>query len=273
MGEGERSDCGFATSRGIVSASVREPKIASDTGGPGRTPYTNHKSPSPSVLRNTRSWSRPRTTEMPNLEAKIGGREFLPSKRSIRGLRAAAATCKGCELWRNATQTVFGVGSEHAKIVLIGEQPGDQEDLKGIPFCGPAGQILDRGLVEAGIDREDVYITNAVKHFKWLPRGKRRLHQKPSSREITACRPWLVAELEAIEPRVLVCLGATAARAVLGKITKISEHRGELLEWDLSSRVVVTVHPSSILRIEGSEMRDVAMRQFVDDLRTARRAV
>jgi DNA polymerase len=158
-------------------------------------------------------------------------------------------------------------------MMLIGEQPGDQEDLTGIPFSGPAGRLLDRGLVDAGIDREQVYITNAVKHFKWLPRGKRRLHQKPNGREIAACRPWLVAELEAIQPRVLVCLGATAARAVLGKITKISEHRGELLESDLGSRIVVTVHPSSILRIEDSDLRQVAMRHFIDDLRTARRAL
>jgi uracil-DNA glycosylase family protein len=210
---------------------------------------------------------------MRKLESKVGAGKFLPAGRSIRELRAAAATCKGCELWRNATQTVFGGGSEHAKMMLIGEQPGDQEDLTGIPFSGPAGQLLDRALVDSGIDREEVYITNAVKHFKWLPRGKRRLHQKPNGREIAACRPWLVTEMEAIEPRVLVCLGATAARAVLGKITKISEHRGELLESDLGSRIVVTVHPSSILRIEDSDMRKVAMRHFIDDLRTARRAL
>ena len=210
---------------------------------------------------------------MRNPEAEIGAGRFLPSERSIRELRRAAATCKGCELWRNATQTVFGDGSERAKMVLVGEQPGDQEDLKGIPFCGPAGQILHRGLVEAGIDREEVYITNAVKHFKWLPRGKRRLHQKPNSREIAACRPWLVAELQTVQPRVLVCLGATAARAVFGKTTKISEHRGELLQSDLSSRIVVTVHPSSILRIEESDSREAAMRQFIDDLRSARNAL
>jgi len=210
---------------------------------------------------------------MRKLDSKVGAGKFLPAGRSIRELRAAAATCKGCELWRNATQTVFGGGSERAKMMLIGEQPGDQEDLTGIPFSGPAGQLLDRALVDSGIDREEVYITNAVKHFKWLPRGKRRLHQKPNGREIAACRPWLVTEMEAIEPRVLVCLGATAARAVLGKITKISEHRGEFLESDLGSRIVVTVHPSSILRIEDSDMRKVAMRHFIDDLRTARRAL
>jgi uracil-DNA glycosylase family protein len=210
---------------------------------------------------------------MRSLETQVGAGKFLPAGSSIRELRAAAATCKGCELWRNATQTVFGNGSERAKIMLIGEQPGDQEDLKGIPFSGPAGQLLDRGLLGAGIDREEVYVTNAVKHFKWLPRGKRRLHQKPNGREIAACRPWLVAELEAIQPRVLVCLGATAARAVLGKITKISEHRGELLESDLSSRILVTVHPSSILRIEDSDSRQLEMRHFVADLRTARRAL
>ena len=210
---------------------------------------------------------------MRNLETQVGAGKFLPAGSSIRELRAAAAICKGCELWRNATQTVFGDGSERAKMMLIGQQPGDQEDLKGIPFSGPAGQLLDRGLVDAGIDREEVYVTNAVKHFKWLPRGKRRLHQKPNGREITACRPWLIAELEAIQPRVLVCLGATAARAVLGKITKISEHRGELLESELRSRIVVTVHPSSILRIEDSDSRQLAMRHFVADLRTARRAL
>jgi uracil-DNA glycosylase family protein len=208
-----------------------------------------------------------------NLETQVGAGKFLPAGSSIRELRAAAAICKGCELWRNATQTVFGDGSERAKMMLIGEQPGDQEDLKGIPFSGPAGQLLHRGLVDAGIDREEVYVTNAVKHFKWLPRGKRRLHQKPNGREITACRPWLIAELEAIQPRVLVCLGATAARAVLGKITKISEHRGELLESELSSRIVLTVHPSSILRIEDSDSRQLARRHFVADLRTARRAL
>jgi uracil-DNA glycosylase len=210
---------------------------------------------------------------MRKLDSKVGAGKFLPAGRSIRELRAAAATCKGCELWRNATQAVFGGGSERAKMMLIGEQPGDQEDLTGIPFSGPAGQLLDRGLVDAGIDREQVYITNAVKHFKWLPRGKRRLHQKPNGREIAACRPWLLAELEAIQPRVLICLGATAARAVLAKVTKISEHRGELLESDLCSRIVVTVHPSSILRIEDSDLRQVAMRHFIDDLRSARRAL
>jgi uracil-DNA glycosylase, family 4 len=210
---------------------------------------------------------------MRNPKAEIGAGRFLPTERCIRELRRAAGTCKGCALWRNATQTVFGDGSERAKMVLVGEQPGDQEDLKGIPFCGPAGQILHRGLVEAGIDREEVYITNAVKHFKWLPRGKRRLHQKPNSREIAACRPWLVAELQTVQPHVLVCLGATAARAVFGKTTKISEHRGELLQSDLSSRIVVTVHPSSILRIEESDSREAAMRQFIDDLRSARNAL
>jgi uracil-DNA glycosylase family protein len=210
---------------------------------------------------------------MRKLESRIGAGEFLPLERTIRELREAAAICQGCELWRHATQTVFGAGSERAKMVLVGEQPGHQEDLKGVPFCGPAGEILDRGLAEAGIDREEVYITNAVKHFKWLPRGKRRLHQKPNGREISACRPWLVAELETVQPHVLVCLGATAARAVLGKSTKISEHRGELLQSDLSSRIVVTVHPSSILRIEDSNSREAAMRQFVDDLRTARSAI
>ena len=210
---------------------------------------------------------------MRNTKTQQSAAKFVPAQHDIDTLRNAAASCKGCDLWRNARQTVFGAGSESARMVLIGEQPGDQEDRTGVPFSGPAGQLLDRGLVDAGIDREEVYITNAVKHFKWLPRGKRRLHQKPNGREITACRPWLVAELEAIRPRVLVCLGATAARSVLGKTTKISDHRGEVLQSDLSDRIIVTVHPSSILRIEDPDMRQIAMRRFVDDLRAARRAL
>jgi uracil-DNA glycosylase len=206
-----------------------------------------------------------------NLES--GAERFVPAGRTIQELEAAAASCKGCDLWRNATQTVFGDGSERATVMLIGEQPGDQEDQKGIPFSGPAGRLLDEGLAEAGIRRDEVYITNAVKHFKWLARGKRRLHQKPNGREISACRPWLVAELEAIRPRILVCLGATAARAVLGRVTKISEHRGDLLESELGARVIVTVHPSSILRIEDADSRQIAMRHFVHDLRRAHKAL
>ena len=210
---------------------------------------------------------------MRRLEIDSGAEKFVPAARTIRELQAAAASCKGCELWRNATQTVFGDGSEHATVMLIGEQPGDQEDQKGIPFSGPAGRLLDQGLAEAGIRRDEVYITNAVKHFKWLPRGKRRLHQKPNGREISACRPWLVAELEAIQPHVLICLGATAARAVLGRVTKISEHRGDLLESESGAHVIVTVHPSSILRIEDADSREAAMRHFVHDLRMVRKAL
>ncbi len=206
-------------------------------------------------------------------ETQKGAERFVPPGRNIGELQAAAASCKGCELWKNATQTVFGAGSERASIMLIGEQPGDQEDVKGIPFSGPAGRLLNRGLIDAGIPREEVYITNAVKHFKWLPHGKRRLHQKPNSREISACKPWLLAELEAVQPHVVVCLGATAARTVFGKPVKILERRGELVESELTPRVVVTVHPSSILRIVDAEMRQVAMQQFVNDLRKVREAL
>ena len=209
---------------------------------------------------------------MRKLESKVGAGKFLPAERSIRELRAAAATCKGCELWRNATQTVFGDGSERAKMMLIGEQPGDQEDLTGIPFSGPAGRLLDRGLVDAGIDREQVYITNAVKHFKWEPRGKRRIHQKPNSREIAACRPWLEAELRLVKPRLLVCLGATAAQAVFGPSFRVTRERGKVLSSKLAPRALATVHPSSLLRQPDEESRQREYERFVVDLRTARRA-
>lgn len=181
-------------------------------------------------------------------------------------IREAAATCRACELYKDATQTVFGEGPAGAWLMLIGEQPGDEEDQEGEPFVGPAGRILDKALEEAGIDRSRVYVTNIVKHFKWKPKGKRRIHKKPNSREIGACQPWLEAELELVRPKVVVCLGATAAQALLGRQFKVTEQRGELVDWDREPLVLATVHPSSILRAPDDAARRASMRQFVEDL-------
>ncbi|HSC73383.1 MAG TPA: UdgX family uracil-DNA binding protein [Gaiellaceae bacterium] len=192
--------------------------------------------------------------------------EFLPGRLTLPALREAAAGCRGCHLWQVGTQTVFGEGDVHAKAVFVGEQPGDQEDRAGTPFVGPAGRVLDEALEEAGIDRTSVYVTNAVKHFKWQARGKRRIHQKPNWTEMTACRPWLEAELEVLKPRVLVLLGATAAQTLLGRQFRVTEHRGELLQSELAEAVTATVHPSSILRGVPEE-RDANFAAFVNDLR------
>jgi uracil-DNA glycosylase len=175
---------------------------------------------------------------------------LVPERPTLPKLREAAAGCTACPLHETGTQTVFGEGSAKAEVVFVGEQPGDQEDLQGRPFVGPAGKLFDKALEEAGIDRSQVYVTNAVKHFKWQARGKRRIHQKPNWSEIAACRPWLDAELEVIRPRVLVCLGATAAQALLGRDFRVSRQRGELVESDLAENVIATVHPSSILRAD-----------------------
>jgi DNA polymerase len=187
---------------------------------------------------------------------------------SLQILRRSARDCRACDLWKNATQTVFGEGSPDARVMFVGEQPGDQEDLAGKPFVGPAGKILDEALREAGIDRTEVYVTNAVKHFKWAPaeRGKKRIHKKPRYSEINACRPWLDAELEAVKPEILVCLGATAAQALLGREFSVMRQRGELVESPLAPKVIATVHPSSILRARDSESRHEQMREFVRDL-------
>jgi uracil-DNA glycosylase len=192
---------------------------------------------------------------------------FGPATRSLGELRADAAGCKACDLWKTGTQTVFGEGSESAEIVFVGEQPGDKEDLAGRPFVGPAGRVLDEGLTEAGIDRSLAYVTNAVKHFKWTARGKRRIHQKPNAAEIAACRHWLEAELAVIRPKVLVPLGATAAQALLGRGFRVTKQRGQPVESDLAPHVVATVHPSSILRQETDEERAAAMKDFVADLK------
>jgi uracil-DNA glycosylase family protein len=192
---------------------------------------------------------------------------YLPETLSLPQLREAVQGCRGCDLYRNTTQAVFGEGARHAEVMLVGEQPGDKEDLAGRPFVGPAGKLLDRALGEAGIDRADTYVTNAVKHFKWEGRGKRRIHQKPSWSESVACRPWLEAELELVRPKVVVALGATAAQSLLGRDFRLTKHRGEVFETDLAERVTATVHPSSILRQQDEESRREELAAFVDDLR------
>jgi DNA polymerase len=191
--------------------------------------------------------------------------DYLPGTLSLPKLREAAALCHGCDLWRTATQTVFGSGPAAAEVMFVGEQPGDQEDQGGEPFVGPAGGMLDKALAEVGIDRKRVYVTNAVKHFKWQPRGKRRIHQKPNAAEQTACRPWLDAELSVVQPRVLVCLGATAAQALLGRGFRVTKQRGEPVDSPLAEIVIATIHPSAILRAED---RDAEYAGFVADLRT-----
>jgi uracil-DNA glycosylase family protein len=193
---------------------------------------------------------------------------LVPEHPTLPALKQAAAGCKACDLWRTGTQTVFGEGAKGASIMFVGEQPGDQEDLEGKPFVGPAGRLLDRALEAAGIDRSAAYVTNVVKHFKWEPRGKRRIHAKPNWAEIAACRPWLDAELAVVEPRVLVCLGATAAQALLGKQFRVTRQRGELVESPLAPYVIATVHPSSILRAPDDATRELEFEAFVDDLRT-----
>jgi DNA polymerase len=192
--------------------------------------------------------------------------DFLPRSRRLPALRKASKGCRGCDLWKDATQTVFGEGPQDAELMLIGEQPGDREDRDGQPFVGPAGGLLAKALEEAGIERDAVYLTNAVKHFKWRPQGKRRLHQTPRAGEVTACRPWLEAEVEAVGPRALLALGATAARAVFGPSVKVTRDRGRRLDTPLAEIAAVTVHPSAILRVRDSDERRQAFDGLVDDL-------
>ena len=192
-----------------------------------------------------------------------------PDTSSLTEVRDASRQCTACHLYKRATQTVFGEGPKGAPIMLVGEQPGDYEDVAGKPFVGPAGKIMDRALEEAGIDRSKVYVTNAVKHFKWEPRGKRRIHQKPNSREIAACRPWLEAELRLVKPKLLVCLGATAAQAVFGPSFRVTRERGKVLSSKLAPRVLATVHPSSLLRQPDEESREREYKRFVADLHAA----
>jgi DNA polymerase len=199
--------------------------------------------------------------------------DFVPAHRTLATLRAAAAGCRGCDLWRRGTQTVFGEGEQRARVMLVGEQPGNDEDLAGKPFVGPAGKLLDRALAQAGIDRTQVYVTNAVKHFKWQPRGKRRVHEKPNALEIGACLPWLQAEIALIEPDVIVCLGATAAQALLGREFRVTKQRGEFVPSRWGSRVMATVHPSSILRSPDEDTRREETERFVADLEKVARAI
>ena len=186
--------------------------------------------------------------------------------QSLEQLRDEAAGCKACHLWEKGTRTVFGEGPEHADLMLVGEQPGDHEDRAGRPFVGPAGRLLEQALEEAGIDRSTVYVTNVVKHFKWEARGKRRIHQKPNATEVSACRPWLDAEIEAVQPRIVVALGAVAAQALLGRDFRVSRQRAEFVDWPNGRLVTATIHPSSILRAP-DERRSAEMAAFVDDLR------
>ncbi|MGE5486797.1 MAG: UdgX family uracil-DNA binding protein [bacterium] len=198
---------------------------------------------------------------------------MIPSNPTLDRLRAAASGCRACPLWERGTQTVFGEGGRRARVVLVGEQPGNDEDLAGRPFVGPAGRELDRALEAAGIQRSDTYVTNIVKHFKWEPRGKRRIHAKPNAAEIAACRPWLDAELALFKPQALVCLGATAAQALIGRDFKVTQRRGEFVESQLAPIVTATVHPSAILRAPDEESRHAERARFIEDLRKVARAL
>ena len=193
--------------------------------------------------------------------------DFFPDRQTLPALREAAADCQACDLYKRGTQTVFGAGTRNAEVLFVGEQPGNDEDLEGEPFVGPAGKLLDKALEEAGIDRQKAYVTNVVKHFKWEPRGKRRIHKKPNAKEIAACRPWLEAEIEIVKPKVIVCLGATAAQALLGSQFRVSKDGGKFIESDLAPYIIATVHPSAILRAPDDETRHEQKRRFIDDLK------
>lgn len=194
---------------------------------------------------------------------------MTPASHNLKTLREQAADCRACPLWKDATQTVFGEGPQHASLMLVGEQPGDKEDLAGKPFVGPAGRMLDRALEQAGIERKKVYVTNAVKHFKFVPRGKIRLHQKPNTSEIRACRQWYERELSSIKPDLVVAMGATAAQSVFGKVTPINRNRGRVIELDDGTRALVTVHPSYLLRLPDADAKALEYQRFVDDLKLA----
>jgi DNA polymerase len=213
-------------------------------------------------------------SELPKAQPEPGhGYPELPDTKSLSAWREAAAHCRACDLWKNATQTVFGEGRRTAKVVFVGEQPGDKEDIAGKPFVGPAGRVLDEALRAAGIDRGTVYLTNAVKHFKWRPAGKRRLHEKPNRGEIAACRLWLDAEIAILKPQVVVCLGATAAQALIAPSFKVTQQRGKLIPSPIAPHVMATVHPSSILRAPDDAAREREMKLFVADLRAVGRVI
>ena len=199
--------------------------------------------------------------------------DLIPAKATLKRLREIARGCTACDLYKRGTQTVFGAGKTKARVIFVGEQPGNDEDLVGLPFVGPAGTLLDASLEEAGIDRDDVYVTNVVKHFKWEARGKRRIHKKPSAGEVHACLPWLEAEIAAIRPKLVVCLGATAAQAIMGRSFRVTRQRGEVLDSPLGVPILATVHPSSILRAPDDETRRRERASFVRDLRTVAAAM
>jgi uracil-DNA glycosylase len=201
-----------------------------------------------------------------NATTDAGAADFLPRQRTKRALEAAVQSCRGCGLYRHATQAVFGEGLKRARLMLVGEMPGNDEDLAGAPFVGPAGRLLDKALDQAGIDRADAWVTNVVKHFKWEPRGKRRLHKRPNAREVNACRPWFDAELELVKPKVVVCLGATAAQALLGSRFRVSRERGRFVPSHLAPYVTATGHPSAVLRARDSAARERLMQELVGDL-------
>jgi len=205
--------------------------------------------------------------------ADSAANDLIPPRPTLASLKLAAAGCKACDLWEKGTQTVFGEGSRRSRVLFVGEQPGNEEDLSGKPFVGPAGRLLDNALEEAGIDRKQTYVTNVVKHFKWEPRGKRRIHKKPNATEIAACRPWLEAELALVQPDVVVALGATAAQALIGPQFRVTKQRGEFIESTLAPYVMATVHPSSILRAPDDETRQLEYRLFVDDLKKLARVI
>jgi DNA polymerase len=210
---------------------------------------------------------------MPKRRNPTSAADLIPDRPTLPKVREAAKNCRACDLWKLGTQTVFGEGPSKAQVMFVGEQPGNEEDLTGHPFVGPAGKLLDRALAEAGIDRSEVYVTNVVKHFKWEPRGKRRIHKKPNAAEIAACRPWLDTEIMLVKPRAIVCLGATAAQALLGRQFKVTAHRGELIPSPLAPVVLATVHPSSILRAPDDDARHREMKRFVEDVRIVARAL
>ena len=209
----------------------------------------------------------------PKASAKRSAAQYLPKLHSLANLRKAAGDCRGCDLYKNATQTVFGEGALRAKVMFVGEEPGDVEDKEGQPFVGPAGKLFRKAMKQVGIGRADAYITNAVKHFKFVWRGKRRIHQKPKRTEVIACRPWLQAEIEAVRPRVIVALGATAAQTLLGPSFRLTQHRGEFVESEWPARVTATIHPSAILRAPDERSRREAMAKFITDLKVVAKAL
>src|SRR5215470_6109737 len=209
----------------------------------------------------------------PRKASDSAANDLIPPRPTLPSLKNAAAGCKACDLWEKGTQTVFGEGGRRARVMFVGEQPGNEEDLIGKPFVGPAGRMFDSALEEAGINRQQTYVTNIVKHFKWEPRGKRRIHKKPNAQEINACRPWLEAEIAVVKPQVIVALGATAAQALLGAQFRVTKHRGEFLESTLAPYIMATVHPSSILRAPDDETRRLEYRRFVDDLKKLARVL